>query len=605
MTTSLGPPFFHRNNLRDIFLILALVVVVFLIYSNTFRSPFILDDWSNITSVISIRVEELSLKEFVEAARDSRIATRPLANITFAVNYFLHEFRLPGYHFVNILIHASAGIFLYMFFRITLLLESQRQRIKFSNFLPFTAALIWIVHPLHIQSVTYIVQRMNSMAAMFYILAMLLYVKGRLAPAVQKKIVFFTGCLVSWLLALGSKEIAATLPFFILLYEWYFLQDLRVTWLKKRLLPITSVGVLLAAIVLFYVGTNPVAWIQSSYGIRDFTITQRVLTEFRVVVFYISQVFLPHPSRLNLDHHVTLSSSLSDPVTTLLSFGLLSAMFIGAIILAKRQRLVSFGILWFLGNMVIESSFIGLEIIFEHRTYLPSMLFVLSILVVGDRSLKAGWLKTGIVMMVVLVFSTWTYQRNMAWQEELILARDSAAKSPGKPRAQMVLAKAFERLQKYDEAAVYYSKALELNPPNGAVIVHYNLANVLVKQKKYREAVRHYQEAMALGPNIDVIRINLANAFELEGKADDAIEVLDELLLLDPENGKAHYNLGVINMKLGRLASAEYHYSEAVRLGFVIAAINLEKVKKERVKRARENFMFLRSPGSQRRDTKQ
>jgi hypothetical protein len=574
--------------------LLVLVGVVFLLYSNTFNNPFILDDWSNITSNISLRLEDFSLKEIKESARDSQISTRPISYITFALNYYFHQFRLPGYHLVNILIHVFAGIFLYLFFKITLSLESQRQQIVVSNMLAFSAALLWVIHPLHIQSVTYIVQRMNSMAAMFYILSMLLYVQARVTPAMLKKFLYFGGCLISGLLALGSKEIAATLPFFILLYEWYFLQDLSISWLRKRLLPIAAVAILFGAIVLFYLGDDPVARIMASYNIRDFSLAQRVLTEFRVVVFYISQVFLPHPSRLNLEHHFLISNSLFDPFVTLLSLGLLLVMFIGAILLAKRQRLISFSIFWFLGNLVIESSVIGLEIIFEHRTYLPSMLFVLAAIVLADRLLKTARVKTALLVLVFLVFSTWTFQRNMVWQDELALALDSVAKSPDKPRTHMVLGTVYKSQQKYDAAVMHYEKALSLNPSLGLAIVHYNYGNILMMQEKYVEAANHYLEAKKLEPNEDMIRINLANALQLQGKTEEAIEVLEELLRLDPENDSAHNNLGIAMLKLGRLASAEYHFQEALRLGFPMAAISLEEVKAERAKRARENYMFQR-----------
>jgi len=593
--------FLTHTKWKPFFYLLILVGVVFLLYSNTFNNPFILDDWSNITSNISIRLENLTLNGLKEAASYSHLSTRPISYITFALNYYFHQFSLPGYHLVNILIHAFAGIFLYLLYKITLSLESQRIRVGVSNMLAFSAALLWIVHPLHIQSVTYIVQRMNSLAAMFYILSMLLYVRGRVAPGMRKKYLYFIGCMVSGILALGSKEIAATLPFFILLYEWFFLQDLSVTWLKKNLLPIIAVMIFLGALVFFYLGWDLVSWIQNGYSFRDFTLTQRVLTEFRVVVFYISQVFLPHPSRLNLEHHFILSNSLVDPISTLLSMLLLLFLFLAAIILARKERLISYSIFWFLGNLVIESSVIGLEIIFEHRTYLPSMLLVLAVVVLIDRLLKLTRLKVTVMVLVLLVFSTWTYQRNMVWQDEMALALDSVAKSPEKPRAHMVLGNVYKGQQEYDKAVMHYEKALSLNPSLGLAIVHYNFGNILMVQEKYIEAANHYREAMKLEPSEDIIRINLANAFEMQGKTEEAIKVLEELLRLDPENDSAHNNLGNAMMKLGRLASAEYHFQEALRLGFPMAALSLEKVKAERAKRAKENYMFLRSPGSQRR----
>ena len=126
----------------------------------------------------------------MEAGFDSPLR-RPVAYITLALNYYFHGFDLAGYHLVNILIHLAAGIFLYIFLQTTFSLPQARQKIEHAGWLPFSVAMIWLVHPLHVQSVTYIIQRMNSLAAMFYILSMLLYVRGRLARGKGKQSVLF------------------------------------------------------------------------------------------------------------------------------------------------------------------------------------------------------------------------------------------------------------------------------------------------------------------------------------------------------------------------------------------------------------------------------
>ena len=503
---------------------------------------------------------------------------------------------------VNILIHAATGVLLFLFFKITLSLDLRQQRNDHAHLLAFSAALLWTVHPLHVQSVTYIIQRMNSLAAMFYILAMLLYIRGRIAPVLKKKVFYFFGCLLSGLLALGSKEIAATLPFFILLYEWFFLQGMSRAWVKKRLLPMAAVGVLLVIIGVFYLGTDPLTLIKSSYRIRDFTLIERVLTEFRVVVFYISQVFLPHPSRLNLEHHFSVSTSMFDPFTTILSLLLLLSLFTAGIMLARKQRILSFAIFWFLGNLLIESSVIGLEIIFEHRTYLPSMFIILAVAVLADRLLQEARLKKAVLVLVVIMFSIWTFQRNMVWQDELTLAKDSALKSPDKPRAQMNLGRAFEAVGDYENSVRHYEKAISLNPSIGAAMLHYNLGNVLAAQNKLDEAVAHYWKAVSLEPGKPAITINLAVTLSKQKRYAEAENILKDLLQRHPQvAGEIHNNLGIIMSEQGRLASAEFHFAESVRLGFPLAALNLEEIKKERAKRARENYMFLRTPGSQKR----
>ena len=163
------------------------------------------------------------------------------------------------------------------------------------------------------------------------------------------------GCVVSGILALGSKEIAATLPVFIFIYEWYFFQKLSRSWIKRRGLQVLVIVGILAIVSVVYLQSDAGQKKLSLYDKKDFTLTQRVLTEFRVVIFYITLLLFPHPSRLNLDHDFSISHSLIDPLTTVLSMGAIGALIGLAIYLAKKDRLLSFSILWFLGNLVIES----------------------------------------------------------------------------------------------------------------------------------------------------------------------------------------------------------------------------------------------------------
>lgn len=306
-------------------------------------------------------MKEINWNTLTHAAFDSKIATRPVAHISLALNYYFHQLDVRGYHAVNILIHIITGVFLYFLLKATLFLPSLREKYGTHGgpvIVSLITTAIWLLHPLQTQSVTYIVQRMTSMSAMFYILAMLLYVKARLATGKKTAWALFAGCFISGVLALGSKENAATLPLFIFLYEWYFLQDLRVSRsLNKRQWYLLATSVLVfGSLTLFYIGVNPIKYLESSYSVFDFTLTQKLLTETRIVILYISLLFFPHPDRLNLDYDFTLSQSLLTPTTTLFSVAVLFGLVLFAILTAKKQRLFSFCILWFLGNLVIESS---------------------------------------------------------------------------------------------------------------------------------------------------------------------------------------------------------------------------------------------------------
>ena len=204
----------------EILLLTLSAIIVVLIYADTLTTPFIFDDINNIRDNPHIRIPVPSLKNLVWAGFHSPEANRPVANISFALNYYFHDYNLVGFHLVNILIHLSAGILLYFLTKATLATPAIRTTFDKFGWIPFFTAFIWMVHPLQIQSVAYLVQRMNSLSAMLYILSLLFYVRFRLAAGGKAKWPLLAGCIFSGLMAFGTKEITVTLPLFILLYEW-------------------------------------------------------------------------------------------------------------------------------------------------------------------------------------------------------------------------------------------------------------------------------------------------------------------------------------------------------------------------------------------------
>ena len=166
---------------------LSLVVFALLIYSNTLEGLFVFDDKLRIEENSSIRITEPSAKTLLEAVSGKHSAQSPFGNLTFALNYYLHRYSVVGYHIVNITIHLLTGIALFFLIKATLIIARKQphNRSKHASIdithIAFFAALIWLVHPVQTESVSYIVQRLNSMAAMFYVLSLLLYVRGRMS----------------------------------------------------------------------------------------------------------------------------------------------------------------------------------------------------------------------------------------------------------------------------------------------------------------------------------------------------------------------------------------------------------------------------------------
>ncbi|MBT8373111.1 MAG: tetratricopeptide repeat protein [Deltaproteobacteria bacterium] len=556
-SASQGPKF-------EILLLALLVIIVILIYADTLTTPFIFDDISNIKDNPHIRVPFPSLRNLAWAGFHSPETNRPIANISFALNYYFHGYNLVGFHLVNILIHIAAGIFLYLLIKATLTTPTLRSRYEKFGWIPFFATFIWMVHPLQTQSIAYLVQRMNSMAAMFYVLSLLLYVRCRLAASPQLKWSLFAGCVVSGVLACGTKEIAVTLPLFIILYEWYFFQGLSRQWARRHFLSLGGIVVLLIFISLAYLGDNPLARIFSAYNFRDFTLPQRALTEFRVVIFYISLLLWPQPSRLNLDHDFAISFSLTDPVTTLFSIAAITALIAVAIMIARREPLLSFSILWFFGNLVIESSVIGLELVFEHRNYLPSMFAIAALVSLVFRYLKRSWLPAVSLCIVGILFTAWTFERNRVWADEITLYQDSAEKSPQKARPHNNLGAALSRRGRLPEAIDQFRAAIRIKPEYADA--HYNLGYALARQGNLEEGIYHFAEALRLQPNNVKAHNNMGVALALQGQYPQAIDHFEAALKIYPKDADVHNNFGYTLKKQGKLDAALQHFSAALKI---------------------------------------
>jgi tetratricopeptide (TPR) repeat protein len=542
-------------------------VTGFLLYSNTFNSPFVFDDIAKIKENPDIRLTHINLKKIFDAGfGKSSPQSRPLGNLTFALNYFFHQYNVTGYHVVNVSIHILSAFFLYLFLKTTLKLSTVQTRYKQPHIIAFFAALIWLVHPVATQSVTYIVQRLNSLAALFFVLAFYLYLKGRLADQSAKKWSWIGAAALSWVLALGCKQNAATLPFFIFVYEWYFFQDLSKEWLTRRLKYLLGITAFFILLFLIYTGFNPWEKIQSfhDYGLFEFTIGERILTQFRVVVYYLSLIFFPHSARLNLDYDFPLSYSLINPPTTLLALVVILGLVGIAFYLSKKHRLISFCIIWFFGNLVIESSILPLAIIFEHRIYLPSMLVILLVVMLAFDYIKPRWLTIAMLCIAITICSYWTYERNKIWQSKLTIWGDSVQKSPNKARPHINMGKSLSDLERTDEAIKHFNISLRIEPHNPEA--HHNLAVALAKQGKMKGAIDHFLKALKVKPDASKTHLYLGLALAMQGKTDQAIDHFNKTLQIDPTYDTAHKNLGILLMQEGKIETAIFHLREAIRL---------------------------------------
>ena len=505
-------------------LIFCLFAAVFLVSGNTFDSPFVFDDLNYITrNDPHVHMTELSWEQLKEAALKGKPRYRPLANISFALNHYFGGTDMTGYHLVNVLIHGVTAVLLMLIARQMLAgpgfrMDGSSREGGVGGIGPtgvaFFAALLWLAHPVQTNAVTYIVQRMTSLAVMGYMLSLFLYIQGRLAMKKGRQchaVLAFTGCILAGLCAVGTKENTATLPVFIILYEWFFFQDLRPVKARGPLIGLFIACVVFCAVGYYYLDGRPLERVFASYTRREFSLPQRVLTEWRVIAYYIGLVVYPLPSRLILDHDYPLSQGLFDPFTTGISGLMLVALSVLAVYSARKDRLLSFALFWFLGNLVIESSVIGIEIIYEHRLYLPSMmLFVLASHRVLKYASRAGW----ILLAVALVLGAGAWQRNQVWRSAVDFWADCAQKSPQKVRPLQNLAFSFHTAGEPEKALVYYEKSLIRPHPT----VYYNMGLCLMELGRFAEAADAFSRALNAGYGQPVIYVALGDALASMGE---------------------------------------------------------------------------------------
>ena len=508
-----------------------LLIIMFgaMAYSSSLNAPFYLDDYDNIINNIDIKITIMNMKSLANVSAKSHIPTRPVAYISFAINHYFNNDSVVPYHIVNIAIHLLSGIFLYLVLLNTLNMFSENYNEEDKYLIAFFGALLWLLHPLHTQSVTYIVQRMNSMSAMFFLVSLYAYIEARKISNRKYKILLFTASVLSWLLALGSKENAITLPMFILLYEWFFFQNRSWQWIKKQL-PFLLLGVFLGLTLVFvYLGSNPLDAIQHAYGGRNFTMVERVLTQPRVVFYYLGFLVFPLPSRLSLEHDFLISKSLIDPITTLFSISGILVLVVIGLLSSKNHRILSYAILWFIGNLVLESSVIGLEIIFEHRTYLPTMmLFVLlpMIILAVFRSRK---ISVSILVLVSIFFAVFTCQRNAVWNNP-------------------------------DQ---FWQGMVRAAPNNFRVFNNYS--DYLYSNGRYGKSITAAKQALKLSPDSVVPFINIGNSYSAQGNIYKAIETFEQVIRQHPRYVRALVNLGSMYGRLGMSSAAINMFERALQ----------------------------------------
>lgn len=463
--------------------ILLITVITVLAYSNTFNAAWHFDDYPNIIENPGIHPVDLNFESMIQSLHASvdggsykgDSIYRPVAMFTFALNWYAGADRVFGYHIVNILIHIISGIFLFLTLR--LILATPRVGIKDASIqyqAALMAALLWTIHPINTSAVTYIIQRMTSLAGMFYIAGLYFYVKFRQSASTDKKAMFFCAFAAAGVLAFFSKENTILILPSTLLLEAVFFHRMTIKDLLRPKSILVGVALVLFLFVVAGIWTeNDILSLVNRFENRPFSPVERLITQSRVVCLYLSQLFYPLSSQFSMAHDIAISKTLFSPWTTLPAILFMVSLFISGIVLQQKYPLAGFGILFFLLNHGIESTFLNLELVFEHRNYVPAMfLFVpLSVWIISyltayqkKRDKKIIFLMGSFfITAMITTVAMGTYTRNFDWKTEKTLWEDAVKKAPGRGRPYQILAKRYyEKIGDWQTAAVLYEKAIPL-----------------------------------------------------------------------------------------------------------------------------------------------
>ncbi len=520
-----------------------------LAYSNTFHAPLIADDAGYITGDPAIN----SWGGFIDAATGRLKLTgnlamhfqdRIVAFATFTLNHALGGVAPAGYHVLNLAVHIAAALTLYW---LGLMLIKDRGAALLS-------ALLFAVHPIQTEAVTYISQRFASMAALFYLLALALYVRSRLEPGRGRSLRLYALSLVCVLLAARSKETAFTLPAAMVLIDACFLGGIR-SVRPSRLLPWIAVVMVIPATLLINRGMAGAASATSEIGRAAY-----FLTSERVLLTYMRLIALPVSQNFGYDYPL-YTSLLQWPVlvAVLVNLSLLSL----AVWFYRRPsvtaRWAAFGIVWFYLTLSVESSIVPLgDLIFEHRLYLPLAGVALSISAIAMHSTHRKAV-TVVAAAAVLVLMAATYARNSLYSDPVAFWEDAASKSPQKLIVLDELGRARLAAGDYAGAAGALGRAVSLFPPglspesdvnlNPANRVHVlnSLGIAYIREGETDKAAEAFEAAVSLfppgieipgAPYHDDAVIPLFNLWLMYSRAGDparAGEMLRRAEAVDPE----------------------------------------------------------------------
>lgn len=555
-----------RRDWRPRLGLLLLVLAGAAVYANSFAGALVFDDEESILHNPSLR-SLWPIWRALWAPSQSPLAGRPMANLSMAVNYALGGAAPWGYHAVNLALHLASSLLFCGIVRWTLLTPRLVGRYRSAaTWLAFSCAVLWTVHPLVTESVTYLTQRTELLAGCWYLLTLYAAIRGGASASHQRA--WHVLAIAACAFGMGSKETMVTAPLVVVAYDRVFLASSgQASWLRRKGL---YAGLAATWVIL--------AWLQASGPraqtvggvVSDATSWAYAATQAGVILRYLQLAVWPHPLILDYGDWATARAlGISLPAVVVVSGLMLATLWA-----LRRRPALGFLGLWFFAILAPSSSVVPVisEFAAERRMYLPLQAVVVLGVMAGDRALRRllspvrlrQTVGAGLVGLLVVILGARTIARNADYQSLVSIWRSTVAHRPWNARAHANLGLALARDGRVAEAIVEYAEALRLRPQDAAT--QNSLGSALAQQGRHHEAISHYREAIRLRPDLAEAHNNLGLALAEEGKMDEALASVLRAFQLQPHAGEVRANLGTILSKLGRIDEAIAQYRAALRV---------------------------------------
>jgi tetratricopeptide (TPR) repeat protein len=526
---------------KHVIALLVLTLAVFLAYSNSLKSPWVMDDF--------LARETVEVSDF-----QSLLGFRKITYLTFLLNTMVLPLNPASLRFVNILIHILNVFLVYVLAYKTVLLwfreTEPKTNIHFPAFsVAFLSSSVFALHPMNINAVAYIIQRSASLATLFVLLSLLAYIRARQSTGNVQAFLFYGVSGIFIAIGIFSKENAVMAVPLIILYDLVFLSKLNTKELLKKLSIITGISfvifvfvsyawnlhTVIIELVGFFLQPNELLPLRGWMAVDvSWTPLQHILTEFRVLSRYLFLLILPLPHFLVFDLlGFPVSTGITIPITTLFSTIFVSGLILFSLVTLKRFPLFSFGMLWYFIAISLESFFaLGSDLYFEHRNYLP--------------------------------LSGMVFWRNFVWEDSIILWKDTLKKNQFNYRAHYNIGNAYLREGSRDKAIEHYKRVIDLS--SNFADAYVNLGVAYTSRGSMREVMELFQTAIDIKPDHPEAHYNLGKAYQLEGFLDKSIKHYKIAIDIKPKYPEAHINLGAAYHSQGLMDQAIQHYRIAIEL---------------------------------------